>query len=321
MTKVNKPAGSLNKQKFINLLHDFDNIAENERNKLHELATTYPYSQIIHTLVAKANNDARTEIAVQTLNYAAMYATDRNVLKSIIQKPANGTKRKAAVATQRNNIAADQEGSRKITVRKDASNLEADHLRKEVWLDLAALKKSKASYMAWAAEEEPVSDNETAAKASIKNNKKTGTAKNSAPIITKKEKVKKKATKANAEVKKSKTKASKNKAVTAQKPQKENAKAAKHEISEPHEEQKKLIDNFINTEPRLSARPLKVSENQPDLSESSTAFNEDLVSENLAQIFVGQGKKEKAIDIYKKLIWKFPQKKAYFATRIEELKK
>jgi ABC-type Zn uptake system ZnuABC Zn-binding protein ZnuA len=36
---------------------------------------------------------------------------------------------------------------------------------------------------------------------------------------------------------------------------------------------------------------------------------------------IKQGKHEKAIDIYKKLIWKFPQKKAYFATQIEELKK
>jgi len=43
------------------------------------------------------------------------------------------------------------------------------------------------------------------------------------------------------------------------------------------------------------------------------------VSENLAQILLSQGKKQKAIEIYKKLIWKFPQKKAYFAARIEEL--
>lgn len=40
----------------------------------------------------------------------------------------------------------------------------------------------------------------------------------------------------------------------------------------------------------------------------------------LAGIMVKQGKLEKAIDIYHKLIWKFPQKKSYFAAQIEILK-
>ena len=58
-----------------------------------------------------------------------------------------------------------------------------------------------------------------------------------------------------------------------------------------------------------------------DLSERSTRFGDDLVSENLAIILLRQGKKDRAIDIYKKLIWKLPQKKAYFAARIEDIKK
>ena len=49
-------------------------------------------------------------------------------------------------------------------------------------------------------------------------------------------------------------------------------------------------------------------------------FGDQLVSENLAKILAKQGKTEKAIDIYKKLVWKFPQKKAYFASQIESLK-
>ena len=36
---------------------------------------------------------------------------------------------------------------------------------------------------------------------------------------------------------------------------------------------------------------------------------------------IKQGKKDKAIEVLKKLIWKFPQKKAYFAAQIEDLKK
>ena len=41
----------------------------------------------------------------------------------------------------------------------------------------------------------------------------------------------------------------------------------------------------------------------------------------LALILIKQGKKEKAIEVLKKLIWKFPQKKTYFAAQIEDLKK
>jgi len=85
--------------------------------------------------------------------------------------------------------------------------------------------------------------------------------------------------------------------------------------------QKDLIDRFIENErtmgkiqPRLDVEP------QVDLAEKSTSLSDDTVSENLASILRKQGKKEKAIDIYKKLIWKFPQKRAYFASLIEELK-
>jgi hypothetical protein len=58
-----------------------------------------------------------------------------------------------------------------------------------------------------------------------------------------------------------------------------------------------------------------------DLSEKSLIYNENIISETLALILIKQGKKEKAIEVLKKLIWKFPQKKTYFAAQIEDLKK
>ncbi len=88
--------------------------------------------------------------------------------------------------------------------------------------------------------------------------------------------------------------------------------------------QRKIIDAFIKKEPKIRPKKplLKVKEKpQKDLSVESTKIKNDLVSENLAIIMEKQGKISKAKDIYKKLIWKFPQKKAYFATRIKELDK
>lgn len=88
------------------------------------------------------------------------------------------------------------------------------------------------------------------------------------------------------------------------------------------EEQEKLIEKFIQSDPQMkNVRSSKELAEKKDLSAPSVKFRDDIISENLACIMIKQGKHEKAIDIYKKLIWKFPQKKAYFATQIEELKK
>ncbi len=87
-------------------------------------------------------------------------------------------------------------------------------------------------------------------------------------------------------------------------------------------EQIEIIDQFIKTQPSMpKAKAIAKPEQDNDLSEPSAQFGENIVSETLVEILLKQGKKEKAIDALKKLIWKFPQKKAYFAAQIEELRK
>lgn len=91
---------------------------------------------------------------------------------------------------------------------------------------------------------------------------------------------------------------------------------------QPSDYQKQLIDDFIsklNKEQRKTVLPVSTEKVTEDLSSLSTSFDGDLVTETLAKLCIKQGKIDKAIEIYRKLIWKFPQKKAYFAARIEEL--
>ena len=89
-------------------------------------------------------------------------------------------------------------------------------------------------------------------------------------------------------------------------------------------EQIEIIDNFIKNSPVLSKPNLSAeseAETQDDLSKKSTKLSEELISENLAKIYLKQGKRKDAEKIYKKLIRKFPQKKGYFADQIEKIKK
>lgn len=87
-------------------------------------------------------------------------------------------------------------------------------------------------------------------------------------------------------------------------------------------EQIEIIDQFIKAQPTIP-RTKSTPAPQPshDLSEPSGLLGENIVSETLVEILLKQGKKEKAIEALKKLIWKFPQKKAYFAAQIEDLRK
>ncbi|HTE33403.1 MAG TPA: hypothetical protein VK666_23640 [Chryseolinea sp.] len=87
-------------------------------------------------------------------------------------------------------------------------------------------------------------------------------------------------------------------------------------------EQLQMIDQFIKTQPSISNKEKLMSAPEGDLATIKTGeFTDNIVSETLVEILVKQGKKDKAIEVLKKLIWKFPQKKSYFAAQIEDLKK
>lgn len=90
------------------------------------------------------------------------------------------------------------------------------------------------------------------------------------------------------------------------------------------EYQNDLIERFIrrSSDPDFAGIPpaeAGAGPAQEDLAANSTRLSENAISENLARILHQQGKVGLAIDIYRKLIWKFPQKKAYFADQIEKL--
>lgn len=80
-----------------------------------------------------------------------------------------------------------------------------------------------------------------------------------------------------------------------------------------------LIDHFIKTEPRIVPREGDFAEAVATAEKSNEPFF-DLVTETLAEIYLNQGNKSKAIKIFERLSLTIPEKSSYFAARISEIR-
>ncbi|NQZ78712.1 MAG: hypothetical protein HRT61_21745, partial [Ekhidna sp.] len=79
-----------------------------------------------------------------------------------------------------------------------------------------------------------------------------------------------------------------------------------------------IIDKFINESPSIKYQRSTESKSQ-DLSEESGSWDPNLASEYLAEIYLNQGNKKRAIEIYEALSLKYPEKKSYFADLISKI--
>lgn len=80
----------------------------------------------------------------------------------------------------------------------------------------------------------------------------------------------------------------------------------------------KVIEKFILEEPQIQP-PQADQLNTENKARKSSEEQFNLVTETLATIYANQTMYVKAIEVYKKLILKFPEKKSYFASRIKKL--
>ncbi len=400
----------MNKQKFNSLVSKPQSLSKADIAALTSVAKNHPYSQIVHSLLAKAHENSKTEDSTSAINRAAMYAGDRQVLKELImlkEQPVKEVSKKVKVTEQKPQEADESDQStpkitkpkhKKITIDTSSITADSKHLRNELWSDLEQLKSSKANYLESLEKSKDTSSKKVtpskkavkvattptatkktsslkktssatktsakpkakpaAAKKTVapkkvtKSTKSTSTAKKATPkpvakkststAKTTKSSVKKSVSKSSGSTKASSTtpkvKSTESKAATkvSKKPSGTKSKTTqskktsttktivkkKPEVKHKVKEQQKIIDTFIDKEPSISSKPvLKVDVEQKDLSIKSTSLGEDLISENLAMILIDQGKTQQALDMYKKLIWKFPQKKSYFAARMEDLTK
>ncbi len=278
----------MNPQKFHWLVQNYNSLVAAECDQLLELQREYPYSQIIRHLIARVTQDLNMQEKDHALRQSAIYATDRAVLKSIMTAPRveRQTEIKEEAFDDLPKYPAVDQASHFTKIELESAlpsaAFHSTDIYEEVEHDLDQLHKSMHRF------EQVVEQLEHGSHPLS-----TGSV---IPSIGKEEL---KETDIIEQIKNSKSQV---------KP--EDVK---------HSEQTEIIDQFIKTQPTIGkGNPLAETK---DLTEKIELHETHIVSETLVEILLKQGKTEKAIEMLKKLIWKFPQKKAYFAARIEELKK
>ncbi len=254
----------MKKERFKEIVHNYSSTSD-EIISLKKLANEYPFSQIIHLLLANSSKSSNSNDYKPNLTTAAFYTTDRTILKSLIEHNLVPSETNQPIVATPKKVAKPQVSVDSKVKTEDI--IVSETLAEDVLKNLEKLQIIKKEAAEWL-------DNWT----SPTDQKKEESAKKTKP---KQKKLKK--------------------------------------VAKPNT-QSKIIEKFIKEEPRITknAKPLNEKE---DMANKSGVMREDVISESLAKIFVKQGKNKKAIDIYKKLIWKFPQKKTLFAAEIEKLKK
>ncbi len=91
-------------------------------------------------------------------------------------------------------------------------------------------------------------------------------------------------------------------------------------IAEKSERKKKfdMIDRFLEENPKIV--PHEEGVPKIDIGESTTIDSEELMTETLARVYLEQKKYKKALQAYKILSLKYPEKSSFFASRIKAVK-
>ncbi len=85
------------------------------------------------------------------------------------------------------------------------------------------------------------------------------------------------------------------------------------------DKKQQLIEKFLQEQPKI--KPVKNFSNKPlPEVQRSVEENVNFMTETLANLYIKQGKYEKAIQAFEILRLKYPEKNRYFAIRIEEVK-
>lgn len=320
----------MNKKRLIELIQHPEKINQKDVQELEDLVREYPYFQNAYFLIAKGNGQLKSLGTSASIQRAAVFAPDRTQLKKYLtdlpQQKAKETKEETIDAGQAIS-SEDQEPVFAFTIQESElisfdvvveEESDSEKLMEELRANLKKLHNTKEELATAEKDFKKQQDKNKEPKAPVKKKAVSKTAPAVAPKVKPETSSKKK------QVEKKPSPKAKPKASKPEPPKvEEKAKVEKKSPVKglPKEEQIKIIEQFIESSPQIPkvAHGTITEAHHDDLSSQIKYDMEDFITENLAIIMEKQGKTDKAIEIYNKLIWKFPQKKAYFATQIEKI--
>jgi hypothetical protein len=318
------------KDLFIHVLKRYPESSAAEAQAVLSLKEAFPYSQLLHTLSARLAKDHGFAHHQAELQQAAVFAADRGVLREMMT--AQAAPRQMAPGAL-DIIPSVTYGNLPATaVQEDDDN---NNLAEELIHDLERLHALKANFeslftgeasMAAVPEVLPTPTLPPIGDEEVDEDDAAAPEHDQSPIKSKKQRIVElaRAASQHAEVEVPATRRRRKKDNNGEELIDEIAnKEALTPENEKLKEQLEMIDHFIRSAPSIAQSKEKpLPPPQGDLSTIKAGeFGDNIVSETLVEILLKQGKKDKAIEVLKKLIWKFPQKKAYFAAQIEDLKK
>lgn len=349
----------MDRDRFNTLLADMDKITDQDIKSLNQLRKQYPYFQNQYIMIAKAlkkRNHPKTDAFIKK---AAIYSADRALLKAIIMDEHDfaPVAEEAEVAPD---VTSVPEEVKKVTppeveapaakeVAEDipAEKAEAKATTAEEKIKTTETQEEKPS-------EEPKPVVEKAAKVSETEVKETpppaqepqkaesaiSETKDEAPQVAAKDtkpvskpgdnqelidelerdlqEIRKKKQLIAKMLEQQEAKQSPKKAASSAR-----SASAKKKAPAPRKSQSELIEKFIRNEPQMGKQKPVQDESEhknEDLSARFTKEQEDFYTETMAKLMVTQKKYRKAIQVYEKLGLKFPEKRAYFASQIEQVK-
>ena len=286
----------MEKKEFYTLLSNYTSLSAKETDQVISLQAQFPYSQVIQGMAARATQDNQFADRDHQRHLSAIYSTDRAVLKLIMTSLKQSRKPAQKIETPKL--------EEKVVNEKEVVE-ETISVKAESLVSSLAQSKSVANESFYA---ELRHDLETLKERKHQFEEAVSNLENGIPFVEE-------------------TKAKREKISDPGDGLLKEIKTTKKKIKPEGPKQKEqieIIDQFIKAQPTISKNKLTAKEtptSKENLIEENLTYGENIVSETLVHILLKQGKKEKAIEVLKKLIWKFPQKKAYFAAQIEDLKK
>ncbi|MDO3694202.1 hypothetical protein QVZ41_04970 [Wenyingzhuangia sp. chi5] len=82
----------------------------------------------------------------------------------------------------------------------------------------------------------------------------------------------------------------------------------------------KIINQFINNNPKISPVKKNIPIDSATVATANTDISNELMTETLAKVYLAQKKYENAIQAYKILSLKYPEKSSLFADQIQRIK-